>query len=62
MFRKRAPRIGLVGVVYLVVGVIVADSHHYLENIHGLKGVISAILAVALWPLLLLGINLHIRR
>jgi len=62
VFRKRGPRIGLVGVVYLVVGVIVADSHHYLENIHGLRGVVSAILAVALWPLLLLGINLHIHR
>jgi hypothetical protein len=62
VFRKRGPRFGLVGIVYLVVGVIVADSHHYLENIHGLRGVVSAILAVALWPLLLLGINLHIRR
>jgi hypothetical protein len=62
VFRTRGPRIGFVGIVYLVVGVIVADSHHYLENIQGLRGVISAILAVALWPLLLLGINLHIRR
>ena len=62
MFRRRGPRIGLVGIIYLVVGVIVADSHHYLENIHGLRGIVSAILAVGLWPLLLLGINLHIRR
>jgi drug/metabolite transporter (DMT)-like permease len=62
VFRRRTPRIGLAGVVYIVVGVIVANSHHYLENIHGLRGVVSAILAVALWPLILLGINLHVRR
>ena len=61
MFHRRSPRIGLLGVIYLVVGVIVAESHHYFENIHGLKGVVSAVLAIVLWPLILLGINLHIR-
>lgn len=62
MFSRRSPRIGLLGLIYLVVGVIVAESHHYLENIHGLKGVVSALLAVVLWPLILLGIDLHIKR
>jgi len=54
-------RSGLLTVVYLVVGVIVASSHHYFEHADTLRPILSAALAVVLWPLLLLGINLHIR-
>ena len=50
----------LLFVVYLVVGGIVAATHHYWSNIHTFKAVISGILATILWPLLLIGINLHI--
>jgi hypothetical protein len=52
-------RIG--SLLYLVVGVILASSHHYFANANTLKPIVSAVLAVALWPLLLLGINLHVR-
>jgi hypothetical protein len=62
MFRRRSPRIGLLGVIYLVIGVVVASSHHYFTNINGVRGVVSAVLAIVLWPLILLGINLHIKR
>jgi hypothetical protein len=54
------PRIGLLGIVYLVVGLIVAATHHYFANLHTLKQVLSAVLAVVLWPLLLIGIDLHV--
>jgi hypothetical protein len=54
------PRIGFLGIVYLVVGLIVAATHHYFTNLHTIKQVVSAVLAVVLWPLLLVGINLHI--
>jgi hypothetical protein len=56
------PRISLLLVVYLAVGVAVAASHHYFEHADTLRLVGSAILAVLLWPLLLLGIDLHIRQ
>jgi hypothetical protein len=46
--------------VYLVVGGIVAATHHYWSNLHTLKQVISAVLATVLWPLILIGVNLHI--
>lgn len=62
MFRRRSSRIGLLGLVYLVVGVAIAASHHYFANVHGWRGVLSAAFAIALWPLILLGINLHVRR
>jgi hypothetical protein len=58
----RGPRISLLGLVYLVVGAVVAATHHYFEHLSTVRQVLSAILAVVLWPLVLLGINLHIKR
>ena len=46
--------------LYLVAGGIVAATHHYWNHLHSLKGWGSALLATVLWPLLLLGANLHI--
>ena len=54
------PRISLLGMVYLIAGAIVAATHHYYNHLHSAKGIGSAILAILLWPLLFLGINLHI--
>jgi hypothetical protein len=51
----------VISFVYLVVGVVVANSHKYFAHVANLKAVVSAALAVILWPLLLLGVNLHIR-
>ncbi len=56
------PRFGLVTLAYLVTGAIVASTHHYYEHVDSIRTVGSAVLAVLLWPLLLLGIDLHIRR
>ena len=54
-------RSGIGTIIYLIVGVILASSHHYLSHVSTLKPIVSALLAIILWPLLLLGINLHIR-
>ena len=58
-----APRlhVGFLGVVYLIAGAIIASTHHYYANLNTVKAIGSAVLAILLWPLLLLGINLHIR-
>jgi hypothetical protein len=47
-------------IVWLVIGVLIAAAHHYLGHISTIKAVASAALAIILWPLLLLGINLHV--
>lgn len=57
MFRSR-----LLVLVWVIVGVAVAAQKHYLENFNSWRPILSAILAIALWPLLLLGINLHIHK
>ena len=54
-------RSGIGTVVYLIIGVIIASTHHYLANVGTLKPIVSVLLAIALWPLVLLGINLHVR-
>lgn len=54
-------RVSLGGIIWLVVGVVVAASHHYFNHVDTLRLVVSAVLAVLLWPLLLLGINLHVK-
>jgi hypothetical protein len=51
---------GIVVIVYLLVGVVIANNHHYLADLHGVNAIVSAILAVILWPLILLGVSLHI--
>lgn len=55
-------RPGLIGIVYLIVGVALASSHDYFAHLNTLRQIASAVLAVVLWPLILLGINLHIRK
>jgi hypothetical protein len=50
----------LLGLIYVAIGVLLAASKDYLENLDTLKRVLSALLAILLWPLLLLGIDLHV--
>jgi hypothetical protein len=52
----------LLVLVYVGVGLVVASTHHYFAHLNGWRGVLSAVLAVLLWPLILLGINLHIKK
>jgi hypothetical protein len=55
-------RSSFLGLVYLIVGVAIAATHEYFEKLNTLRLVLSAVLAVVLWPLVLLGIDLHIKK
>jgi hypothetical protein len=57
---RTRPGFSLLVVVYLVAGGIIAATHHYWSNLHNIKQIVSALLATVLWPLVLLGVNLHI--
>ena len=46
--------------LYLAVGVYIAWTHHYL-TLGLVKNVASALLAIFLWVLVPLGVNLHVR-
>jgi len=51
---------GLLGLIYLVIGIAIAADQRYFSNVDELGRIISAVLAVFLWPLVLLGIDLRI--
>jgi hypothetical protein len=51
---------GLLTIVYLVIGAFVAGANDYFDSIGTLEGVVSALLAIILWPLLLLGVDLRV--
>lgn len=54
-------RIGLLGLIYIFIGVFVAASQEYLERLGQLKGILTALLGILLWPLLLLGIDVRVK-
>lgn len=51
---------GVIILVYLLVGVLIASNKDYFVHVNTLEEVVSAILAVVLWPLVLLGVDLHL--
>ncbi|HEY7928214.1 MAG: hypothetical protein ACHQ06_03825 [Candidatus Dormibacteria bacterium] len=57
MYRRPVP-LGLV--VWLIIGCIVAASHHYFDNLGSIGPILSAALAVILWPLILIGVKFTI--
>ena len=48
--------------VYVALGIFVAQANDYMNNLDNLRRIISMVLAVLLWPLILLGVDLHIGR
>jgi hypothetical protein len=56
VFRRR---FGLLGLIYILVGIYVAWAEDYI-TIRLIKLVVSALLAIFLWPLVLLGIDFRI--
>jgi hypothetical protein len=51
----------LLGLIYVAIGIFLAANKDYFENLDTVKRFVSALLAILLWPLLLFGINLHIK-
>ena len=57
---RRPIRSNFLWLVYLGIGVAIAISKDYFDFNFPWKPLISAILAVLLWPLTLIGIDLHV--
>jgi len=53
-------RFSIGSIIYFIVGVVIASNQGYLSDLGSIPHLLSAVLAVILWPLLLLGINLHL--
>jgi carbon starvation protein CstA len=59
MLGYRAP---LLGVVWIVVGVVVAAIHDYFDSLETVGRVLTAVTAILLWPILLFGFEVRISR
>ena len=58
----RFRRPGLLGIVYLVVGVAVAAANDYFDQLGTAGRILTAIAVVLLWPLVLFGFDIRISR
>ncbi|HEX9375127.1 MAG TPA: hypothetical protein VGB19_02650 [Actinomycetota bacterium] len=59
---RRGPLSTILFIVYLVVGVVVAQTHHFIRHLQNIKAILSLVLAILLWPLVLIGVNLHLNK
>lgn len=57
-FPAHAGGTGILGTVYMVIGILVALAYNYFDHLTTLGRLLTALLAVLLWPLLLLGVHL----
>jgi cell shape-determining protein MreD len=53
---------GILTLVYVVIGAFVAGANDYFDRLGSFQPILSALLAIFLWPLVLLGVDLHIGR
>ncbi|MGH2787939.1 MAG: hypothetical protein ACRDJV_08515 [Actinomycetota bacterium] len=51
---------GIIAIVYLVIGVLVAAARDYFERLGSVQGILSLLLAIVLWPLILFGVDIRI--
>jgi len=52
---------GLIGAAYLIIGAFIAADHDYFHSLNKVEPVINAILAIILWPLVLLfGVDFNV--
>ena len=45
---------------YVILGVIVASQHDYYGHLATVSQIVSALVATAFWPLIVVGANLHL--
>lgn len=50
----------LITLAWIVIGIIVAATHHFFAHLTTVGAILSAILAIILWPLILLGVKIAI--
>ncbi len=51
----------LFGLAYVIIGAFVAAAQNYFAHLSTLTGVAEAVIAILIWPLVLLGIDIRIR-
>ena len=50
----------LIAIIYLVIGVVVAAARDYFERLGSVRGIVSLIIAIVLWPIVVFDIDVRI--
>lgn len=50
----------LILIVYLVIGVLVAAARDYFERLDNIRGIVSLLIAIVLWPIVVFDIDVRI--
>jgi hypothetical protein len=50
---------GLILLIYIVVGVIVAAMNDYFDALGNINNILEALVAVVAWPLVLVGVDIN---
>jgi hypothetical protein len=52
---------GIFTIIYVLIGAAVANQHHFFTHLNTFSQVVSAVLAIVLWPLIVFAnVNLHV--
>ena len=51
---------GLFTAAYLIIGAFVAAANDYFDNVESIERVASAVIAILVWPLILIGVDIRI--
>jgi hypothetical protein len=50
----------MLALAYAIVGAFVAAANHYFSHVGTTKGVVNAVIAILIWPLVLVGIDIRV--
>ncbi|MEA2157464.1 MAG: hypothetical protein QOE11_3604 [Solirubrobacteraceae bacterium] len=50
----------MIALAYAIIGAFVAVANHYFSHIGSAKGIVNAVIAILIWPLVLLGIDVRV--
>lgn len=53
-------RVGIISLIYVVIGIVIAANQGYFSGIGQLGDVLEAVIAVLIWPVLLFGVDINI--
>jgi hypothetical protein len=51
----------MVALGYAIIGAFVAAANHYFSHVGTTRGVVNAIIAILIWPLVLLGVDVRVK-
>lgn len=50
----------LIALIYLVIGVLVAAVRNYFERLDNVRGIVSLLIAILLWPVVVFDVDVRI--